>query len=248
VASFKREVIGVLKNMKTFLFFISLNMIAIFLNHIDDTDETYGYWEPLHYLLFGHGMQTWEYSPDFAIRTYAFIYPLLMLGSIAKPYFPNKVQLFLLMRVIFGFSTAFSESMFLNAIKIKFQNIEFMVAFIFTAFSSGMFFTSTSFLPSAVTMNFVMLSYSQWINNNYLASVAFGCFAVLWSGWPFVSILFLPIGVHMLWHQYELGYSRKKVKFDGLIEILKIIFYGIFILFLIALPAVLLDIKMYNKL
>ena len=30
-------------------------------NIIHDCDEVYNYWEPLHFLLYGHGMQTWEY-------------------------------------------------------------------------------------------------------------------------------------------------------------------------------------------
>ena len=49
--------------------------MAIYHNHIDDTDAVYGYYEPLHYILFGKGMQTWEYSPQFAIRSYAYLHP-----------------------------------------------------------------------------------------------------------------------------------------------------------------------------
>ena len=30
-------------------------------NIIHDCDEVYNYWEPLHYLLYGYGKQTWEY-------------------------------------------------------------------------------------------------------------------------------------------------------------------------------------------
>ena len=30
-------------------------------NIVHDCDEIYNYWEPLHYLLYGYGMQTWEY-------------------------------------------------------------------------------------------------------------------------------------------------------------------------------------------
>jgi len=30
-------------------------------NIVHDCDEVYNYWEPLHYLLHGFGMQTWEY-------------------------------------------------------------------------------------------------------------------------------------------------------------------------------------------
>ena len=30
-------------------------------NIIHDCDETYNYWEPLHYLIYNEGFQTWEY-------------------------------------------------------------------------------------------------------------------------------------------------------------------------------------------
>jgi alpha-1,2-mannosyltransferase len=51
-----------------FLIFATVHVIGGTINHIDDTDEVYGYYEPLHYLLYGKGMQTWEYSPVYAIR------------------------------------------------------------------------------------------------------------------------------------------------------------------------------------
>lgn len=39
---------------------------ALYLVH--DCDEVYNYWEPLHFLLKGTGMQTWEYRCGTAIR------------------------------------------------------------------------------------------------------------------------------------------------------------------------------------
>jgi hypothetical protein len=33
----------------------------------------FNFWEPLHYLDRGHGFQTWETSPEYAIRSYAYI-------------------------------------------------------------------------------------------------------------------------------------------------------------------------------
>lgn len=36
-------------------------LAAAFVNIVHDCDEVYNYWEPLHYLLHGSGMQTWEY-------------------------------------------------------------------------------------------------------------------------------------------------------------------------------------------
>jgi len=40
--------------LNLFLLFLLVNTIASKVNHIDDTDETYGYYEPLHYLLYGN--------------------------------------------------------------------------------------------------------------------------------------------------------------------------------------------------
>ena len=36
-------------------------LISARVNLIHDCDEVYNYWEPLHFLLYGSGMQTWEY-------------------------------------------------------------------------------------------------------------------------------------------------------------------------------------------
>lgn len=35
--------------------------IGALLNVVHDCDEVFNYWEPLHYLVHGTGMQTWEY-------------------------------------------------------------------------------------------------------------------------------------------------------------------------------------------
>jgi alpha-1,2-mannosyltransferase len=40
------------------------NMFSASLNQIADADEVFNYWEPAHYLTYGNGLQTWEYSPE----------------------------------------------------------------------------------------------------------------------------------------------------------------------------------------
>jgi alpha-1,2-mannosyltransferase len=52
------------------------------LNIVHDCDEVFNYWEPLHYLLYGSGMQTWEYSGAFALRPYLY---LLIHGGVGAP-------------------------------------------------------------------------------------------------------------------------------------------------------------------
>lgn len=57
-------------------------LLSAAMNIIHDCDEVFNYWEPLHYLLYGYGMQTWEYSQQYALRSY--LYPLLHL-PVAAP-------------------------------------------------------------------------------------------------------------------------------------------------------------------
>jgi alpha-1,2-mannosyltransferase len=53
-------------------------------NHGVHFNLVFNFWEPLHYVLKGYGFQTWEVSPAFAIRSWAYIflhYPFAMIGS-----------------------------------------------------------------------------------------------------------------------------------------------------------------------
>lgn len=57
----------------------------------EDCDEVYNYWEPLHHLLHGGGLQTWEYSPTYALRysflsTYFVSVHISMCGFIPFPF------------------------------------------------------------------------------------------------------------------------------------------------------------------
>lgn len=54
---------------------------------LSDLSIVFNYWEPLHYLYKGYGFQTWETSPQYAIRSWA--YTLLWL-------FPSKVPFWVL--------------------------------------------------------------------------------------------------------------------------------------------------------
>lgn len=38
-----------------------VRLLSALYNQVADCDETYNYWEPTHYLMYGYGFQTWEY-------------------------------------------------------------------------------------------------------------------------------------------------------------------------------------------
>ncbi|KAL7534271.1 hypothetical protein ACHAXR_005767 [Thalassiosira sp. AJA248-18] len=58
------------------ILYVAFRVSTANLSPITDCDEVFNYWEPLHFVLFGTGMQTWEYAPQYALRTYAYLLPM----------------------------------------------------------------------------------------------------------------------------------------------------------------------------
>ena len=230
-----------------FILFIYLNVIhalGALINHIDDTDETYGYWEPLHYLLYGKGMQTWEYSPDYAIRSYAFIYPFYLIGKVLTYFNIHKLRVFYAIRGAIGMFTATGEVSLVYAIHKRYDNELlnfFLVAFLVC--SSGIFFAGTAFLPSAISSSLLMHCYSQWLMERYYLAIFWGSIAVLWTGWPFVAVLLVPLGLHMVVDTFIKG----KKNGTGMSKVLQFLFAGLCIAFLVFVPAFVLDVQYYGK-
>lgn len=70
--------------IKAFYIFLVANLIAAAYAPIQDCDETFNYWEPTHYLSHGYGLQTWEYSPDYAIRSWLYVALHSIVGSFRR--------------------------------------------------------------------------------------------------------------------------------------------------------------------
>jgi hypothetical protein len=52
---------------------IASRALGAFFAPISDCDEVFNYWEPLHFSMYGSGARTWEYSPQFALRSWVYI-------------------------------------------------------------------------------------------------------------------------------------------------------------------------------
>lgn len=174
------------------------------LNIIHDADETFNYWEPLHFLLHNTGFQTWEYSPVYAIRSWTYILvhalPLLpnKLSSLAGTALITREQEFYVVRVLLGSFSACVEGYFVHVIQdvlgpgIAWMTISGLLG------STGMFNASTALLPSSFAMYFTTLGLAFSLHKRSLAAtVTFGIGVVL--GWPFVFLLFIPILLLSLW-------------------------------------------------
>jgi len=67
-----------------FYVFLGANILAALFAPIQDCDETFNYWEPTHYLSHGYGLQTWEYSPEYAIRSWLYVAIHAIIGNFRR--------------------------------------------------------------------------------------------------------------------------------------------------------------------
>lgn len=228
--------------------FLVWSLIACTINHIDDTDETYGYWEPLHYLLYGNGLQTWEYAPQYSIRTYSFIYPFYFLSELIKDMTTNKMKVFLFVRVVLSFLSSYSATYYIVAIRQIYGWKLSILTFLFILLSPGLFFCATSYLPSAVATSLLMISSASWLRRRFTASIMWGSIAVLCTGWPFVGLLLLPVGVEMIIDTFSTeGRSTSFSTSNGLFGVFQLIVAGLIIVVVVELPVLFIDYKYYNK-
>ncbi|KAG6546793.1 hypothetical protein Mapa_011739 [Marchantia paleacea] len=169
-------------------------------NIVHDCDEVFNYWEPLHYLVYKSGFQTWEYSSEFALRSYLY---LLFHALFVKPASwlygtqVGKVQAFYFLRFILGLMSASTEASLVAATSSLFGRRLAAYTLMLLCFTSGCFTASTSFLPSTFSMYTLTLASAALLYRKPGTAVAVGAFGVL-VGWPFSVLAAVPVVLYAL--------------------------------------------------
>lgn len=184
---------------------LAIRLAAAIFSTIPDCDEVFNYWEPAHYLVHDEGFQTWEYSPVYAVRSWAYIalhaivikgyasaQALLGAAGVSLPGILDEKQAeFYLVRIVFALVCAEAETRLYLALR---KGLSPSVANIFALMSlgsAGVFHASTAFLPSTFAIYTGMLGAASWLNGNTALSLTwFAAGAVL--GWPFAAALAVP--------------------------------------------------------
>ncbi|VDL82642.1 unnamed protein product [Nippostrongylus brasiliensis] len=176
----------------------SLRLSAALWSNISDCDEVYNYWEPLHLMLFGKGLQTWEYSPLYAIRSYFYVYLHYIPANILFHLLPySKIALFITLRCTIGVFTLLAEFALYKA-ACKHLSISIGRFFVLISMlSTGMFISSTAFLPSSFAMAMNMYAMAAFLNEKWFYAIFATAVSAL-VGWPFAAVLGLPIVAEML--------------------------------------------------
>ena len=125
-------------------------------NTIPDCDEVYNYWEPTHQLLYGRGFQTWEYSPEFALRSYVYVGAHAVLAKVGQVVTllsaENKVLAFYCIRFALAFVCAVSEASLYRSVAHLCGELVAGVAAMFMLTSAGMFHASSGACAAAACL------------------------------------------------------------------------------------------------
>ncbi|UZJ55365.1 hypothetical protein CBS101457_004685 [Exobasidium rhododendri] len=241
---------------------------------ISDCDETFNYWEPLHLITHPpspHGtsqapFQTWEYSPQFAIRSWAYIAQYVPIaGWLIQALGREKVSAFFATRILLAFTSALCEASLTTAVAEVVNSRVAKYMLIMLLCSAGMYESSTALLPSTFTMytTTLALSYAFYpsrsggkhfpFNNNLaytpphrtlITTMVFALGALV--GWPFALLLSIPFVVEEVFlssgllvpaHRYTQFILTRLLHWSR----------AIFIASLIAIPLLLIDTLAYAR-
>ena len=195
----------------------------------------FNYWEPIHYLTNGFGLQTWEYSPVYAIRSWAYIalqavyFKLTtVIILLTTRHSTSSASLLLLIRSYFGVVSGFAEiSLYISLNRSKLFGSNIALAYIvISALSSGMSHASVSSLPSSFAMVLFTISLKYLVdylsaetNRARATAISRGLFAIVVGGvlgWPFVLALAPAWALHYLYITFKAVSSaveeKKQVK------------------------------------
>lgn len=175
---------------------VAARLLAAAVSPIPDCDEVFNFWEPTHFVTHGSGLQTWEWSPVYAIRSWAYVWVHALLIKGAQLVGLHDKQLFYFLRVVFALFESFVELQLARALR-KYDKMAANMFLIFTTCATGLMHASVSYLPSSFAMYFVTLADAYFLANPQGIVKSLLCIAVAGLvGWPFVLVLALPLGVY----------------------------------------------------
>lgn len=183
-----------------FLFLSLIRVFGALRSPISDCDETFNYWEPLHYMVHGFGLQTWEYAPRFALRSYAFLLPYAAVARAAARLSVSKIDAFYAIRATQALVHAFAETALYDSTVFRFGKPRARAALALMIASPGTFRAAGEVLPSSFAMVVLTFAFARWLVGEFDGAVV--CIAVAsLLGWVYVVVLGIPIALHYIYRR-----------------------------------------------
>ncbi|CAM9757027.1 unnamed protein product [Pylaiella littoralis] len=194
-------------------FVLFIRLLSAGTTCVGDCDETYNYWEPLHYLLYGFGFQTWCYAPKFALRSYFYLLPSVSAARASETFLSlfgqgnDKPQIWLGVRLFHVLCCTLCEVLMYLAVKQQFGRRAGGFFLILSASSAGMFVSAPALLPSSSSMTLFMLVMALWLKRQFGLAIFVAMLCVFGTGWPFVGVIFIPMLLNCAWLRLSHGSS-----------------------------------------
>ncbi|KAK3822201.1 MAG: glycosyltransferase family 22 protein [Linnemannia elongata] len=231
--------------------------LAATYSNISDCDEVFNFWEPMHYLQYGSGLETWEYSPLYAIRSWAYILLHALAAEITRlALSANRLQVFFIIRIILGAVSAHCEATLYRAVvdEVDPKIGRYLLLTLIT--SAGTWIASNAFLPSTFAMYTTMLFFSQMLQPPRQHSAKRTFLAIFWVGlggllgWPFSAAVGLPFALEELLIHSRNQSKKKTVRFRDWrrIRFLRLVTSAIAVLGCVLIPIIVIDRYYYKKL
>ncbi|KAJ7361402.1 glycosyltransferase family 22 protein [Mycena albidolilacea] len=223
-------------------------------SNIDDCDEVFNFWEPLHFLDHGSGFQTWEVSPQYAIRSWAYIFLHIFPAKVSKLLLTgDKRAAFFAVRISLATVSVFAEAKFYRTVYEKINERVGRYLFFMLLFSTGMWNASAALLPSSFAMYMTTFAFSYALapssaqNNRrtLAATLLFAAGAIV--GWPFALALSIPFVLEELF-VFSADRVAPEIRTTWMLNRWKRLFTAGLAAALIFIPVVAIDSIAYGKL
>uniref|UniRef100_A0A0X3PD78 Mannosyltransferase n=1 Tax=Schistocephalus solidus TaxID=70667 RepID=A0A0X3PD78_SCHSO len=174
-------------------------------NTINDCDESFNYLEPLYFISSNESaFQTWEYSPEYALRSYLYLWtfgwPACLLKVFGLPAWFKFLCIRLQLSLLYAFASCLlahfcSKRLFPNE---PAERASFGIIFCVLGLASpGAFISMSSAVPSAYGASMTSLMLAFWINGDLFFAVGTVAFSALLL-WPFTACLGIPLAIFFL--------------------------------------------------
>ncbi|VDM02795.1 unnamed protein product [Schistocephalus solidus] len=163
-------------------------------NTINDCDESFNYLEPLYFISSNESaFQTWEYSPEYALRSYLYLWtfgwPACLLKVFGLPAWFKFLCIRLQLSLLYAFRLFPNEPA---------ERASFGIIFCVLGLASpGAFISMSSAVPSAYGASMTSLMLAFWINGDLFIAVGIVAFSALLL-WPFTACLGIPLAIFFL--------------------------------------------------
>ncbi len=175
-----------------------VRLISARTSPISDCDEVFNYWEAVHFSLYQKGLQTWEYAPEYALRSWFYVFlaslPIRLFGGWISD---DRIAQFYLTKAWYAVVACLGEVWFVGGVRARFGPVASRIAHSLLIFSSGPYRASVELLPSTTALFCGTLAWGSWLRGDFRTALYLGSFSVL-QAWPFSAILFIVVGLDAL--------------------------------------------------